>query len=205
MSWRVTPDHVRAKEGDTIHVDVTSTNPEKPDYTVSAFNDYARFIEMEDETTFIMPGGTNVTVYAEFYKKPDTSIPYMYRWWDDENERVLEEVRWQPEDEDVLRMSSVADGGTLEDGKWYYVDKNVTFNQRIHTDGHVRIILGDGATVNFKRGLEVSVYEHLEVFDQSGGTGKLISTSERFVDHSDQGEAAIGADYGIGGNMTFCN
>lgn len=198
----ITADRYRAKEGDVVHVDVTPTNPDKPEYIVNVIDAVGRPVQVDNNESFVMPGGsTDVTVYAEFYSN---ACSYMYRWWDDEAKEVKEEERWLTDGDNVVDMSTVRDGATLQDETWYYVKRNVTFNNRIYTDGNVRIILGDGATVNFKRGLEVSIYEHLEVFDQSGGTGKLISTSERFAERDDQGEAAIGGDSNCtGGNMTF--
>ena len=100
-------------------------------------------------------------------------------------------------------MSSVSNGSTLQNGKWYYVSSSVTFSDRIHTDGEVNIILGDGATVNFQRGIEVGENDTLNVYDQKNGTGKMIAFSERFAYSGDQDEAAIGADKGAGGNMNF--
>ena len=198
----ITADRYRAREGDVVHVDVTPTNPDKPEYIVNVVDAVGRPVQVDNNESFVMPGGsTNVTVYAEYYSN---ACSYMYRWWDDEENAVLEEERWLTDFDNVVDMSTVSDGATLQDETWYYVKRNVTFSKRIYTDGHVMIILGDGATVNFKRGLEVSIYENLEVFDQSGGTGKLISTSERFAERDDQGEAAIGGDSNCtGGNMTF--
>lgn len=198
----ITTDRYRAKEGDVVHVNVTPTNPERPEYIVRAADEVGRPVQIDNNQSFVMPGGSmNVTVFADFYSN---TCSYMYRWWDDETEEVKEEERWLTDHDNLVDMSTVSDGATLQDETWYYVSRNVTFNKRIYTDRHVRIILGDGATVNFKRGLEVSIYENLEVFDQSGGTGKLISTSERFAERDDQGEAAIGGDSNCtGGNMTF--
>ena len=100
-------------------------------------------------------------------------------------------------------MSSVSNGSTLQNGKWYYVSSSVTFSDRIHTDGEVNIILGDGATVNFQRGIEVGENDTLNIYDQKNGTGKMIAFSERFAYSDDQDEAAIGADKGAGGTMNF--
>lgn len=146
-----------------------------------------------------MPAGSDVRVYAEFF---DSVAAYIERSWD--GEKVVAKERIRTPDEGYISMSSVADGSTLQGGSWYYVNSDVAFKKRVHTDGEVHIILGDGATVDFRRGLEVSEGDTLNVYDQKQGTGKMIAFCERFAQRDDQDEAAIGGDKGLdGGSMNF--
>ena len=86
-----------------------------------------------------MPAGSDVTVYAEFF---DAVATYIERSWD--GEKVVEKERIRTPSEGYIKMSSVSNGSTLQNGKWYYVSSSVTFSDRIHADGEVNIILGDG-------------------------------------------------------------
>ena len=196
-------DFDRAIAYDVVTLTAQSLNPQKPDAEFIVATENGVPVDVSDDGTFIMPAGVSVQVDVVFYKKPVNVTGYLRRSWDNENDRVITQTEYLTTQDDVVYMSSVPDGGTLQDGKWYYVNSNVTFNNRIHTEGHVRIVLGDGYTVNFKRGIEVNVYKHLEIFPQKNETGKLIAVSERFAERDDQGEAAIGSDYGTGGNITF--
>ena len=197
----VTADRIRAFKGDTVNVSVSPADPEKPFYKLYAT--YERDVmteqaEIINNSSFVMPAGSDVTVRAEFF---DSVVTYTERSWD--GEKVVAKERIRTPAEGYIKMSSVADGSTLQNGNWYYVDSNVTYNSRIHSDGEVNIILGDGATVDFRRGLEVGENDTLNVYDQKEGSGKLIAFCERFAERDDQDEAAIGADKGNGGNMNF--
>ncbi len=198
----VTADRIRAYKGDAVNVTVTPTNSAKPCYKLYATYEWdtdTRQLEIINNSSFVMPAGSDVRVYAEFF---DSVAAYIERSWD--GEKVVAKERIRTPDEGYISMSSVADGSTLQGGSWYYVNSDVAFKKRVHTDGEVHIILGDGATVDFKRGLEVSEGDTLNVYDQKQGTGKMIAFCERFAQRDDQDEAAIGGDKGLdGGSMNF--
>lgn len=198
----VTADRIRAYKGDAVNVTVTPTNSAKPCYKLYATYEWdadTRQLEIINNSSFVMPAGSDVRVYAEFF---DSVAAYIERSWD--GEKVVAKERIRTPDEGYISMSSVADGSTLQGGSWYYVNSDVAFKKRVHTDGEVNIILGDGATVDFQRGLEVSEGDTLNVYDQKQGTGKLIAFCERFAQRDDQDEAAIGGDKGLdGGSMNF--
>ncbi len=198
----VTADRIRAYKGDAVNVTVTPTNSAKPCYKLYATYEWdadTRQLEIINNSSFVMPAGSDVRVYAEFF---DSVAAYIERSWDGEN--VVAKERIRTPDEGYISMSSVADGSTLQSGSWYYVNSDVSFKKRVHTDGEVHIILGDGATVDFRRGLEVSEGDTLNVYDQKQGTGKMIAFCERFAQRDDQDEAAIGGDKGLdGGSMNF--
>ena len=197
----VAADRVRARKGDTVNVTVTPNNPGKPYYKLYAAYEWdtmTKQAEIINNSSFVMPAGSDVTVYAQFFAAVAT---YIERSWNGENVVSNECVRTPSEG--YIKMSDVTDGSTLQNGNWYYVDSNVTYKSRIHCDGEVNIILGDGATVDFQRGLEVGENDTLNVYDQKNGTGKMIAFCERFAEHDDQDEAAIGADRGNSGNMNF--
>ena len=198
----VTADRIRAYKGDAVNVTVTPTNSAKPCYKLYATYEWdadTRQLEIINNSSFVMPAGSDVRVYAEFF---DSVAAYIERSWD--GEKVVAKERIRTPDEGYISMSSVADGSTLQGGSWYYVNSDVAFKKRVHTDGEVHIILGDGATVDFRRGLEVSEGDTLNVYDQKQGTGKMIAFCERFAQRDDQDEAAIGGDKGLdGGSMNF--
>lgn len=198
----VTVDRIRAYKGDAVNVTVTPTNSAKPCYKLYATYEWdadTRQLEIINNSSFVMPAGSDVRVYAEFF---DSVAAYIERSWD--GEKVVAKERIRTPDEGYISMSSVADGSTLQGGSWYYVNSDVAFKKRVHTDGEVHIILGDGATVDFRRGLEVSEGDTLNVYDQKQGTGKMIAFCERFAQRDDQDEAAIGGDKGLdGGSMNF--
>ncbi|MBU5462258.1 InlB B-repeat-containing protein [Lachnoclostridium sp. MSJ-17] len=198
----VTADRIRAYKGDAVNVTVTPTNSAKPCYKLYATYEWdtdTRQLEIINNSSFVMPAGSDVRVYAEFF---DSVAAYIERSWD--GEKVVAKERIRTPDEGYISMSSVADGSTLQGGSWYYVNSDVAFKKRVHTDGEVHIILGDGATVDFKRGLEVSEGDTLNVYDQKQGTGRMIAFCERFAQRDDQDEAAIGGDKGLdGGSMNF--
>jgi len=198
----VTADRIRAYKGDAVNVTVTPTNSAKPCYKLYATYEWdtdTRQLEIINNSSFVMPAGSDVRVYAEFF---DSVAAYIERSWD--GEKVVAKERIRTPDEGYISMSSVADGSTLQGGSWYYVNSDVAFKKRVHTDGEVHIILGDGATVDFQRGLEVSEGDTLNVYDQKQGTGKMIAFCERFAQRDDQDEAAIGGDKGLdGGSMNF--
>ena len=197
----ITADRIRAYKGDTVNVAVTPSNESKPYYKLYATYEWDTATEQAEiinNSSFVMPAGSDVTVYAEFLSAVAT---YIKRAWD--GKKVVENECVRTPAEGYIKMSEVPDSGTLQGGNWYYVDSNVAFSGRIHTDGEVNIILGDGATVDFKRGLEVGENDTLNVYDQKEGTGRLIAFCERFAERDDQNEAAIGADSGNSGNMNF--
>lgn len=180
----VTADRIRAYKGDAVNVTVTPTNSAKPCYKLYATYEWdadTRQLEIINNSSFVMPAGSDVRVYAEFF---DSVAAYIERSWD--GEKVVAKERIRTPDEGYISMSSVADGSTLQDGSWYYVNSDVAFKKRVHTDGEVHIILGDGATVDFRRGLEVSEGDTLNVYDQKQGTGKMIAFCERFAQRDDQ-------------------
>lgn len=198
----VTADRIRAYKGDAVNVTVTPTNSAKPCYKLYATYEWdadTRQLEIINNSSFVMPAGSDVRVYAEFF---DSVAAYIERSWD--GEKVVAKERIRTPDEGYISMSSVADGSTLQGCSWYYVNSDVAFKKRVHTDGEVNIILGDGATVDFQRGLEVSEGDTLNVYDQKQGTGRMIAFCERFAQRDDQDEAAIGGDKGLdGGSMNF--
>ncbi|MEE3405306.1 MAG: InlB B-repeat-containing protein, partial [Acutalibacteraceae bacterium] len=69
----------------------------------------------------------------------------------------------------------------------YYVDQTITLPDRVKVTGEVNLILGDGYTLTVPWGISVMGDNTLNIFCQSGGTGRLIANAA--------GEnAAIGGD-----------
>ncbi len=159
----VSADRIRVRKGDKVNISATPNSTARPYYKLYAAYEWdtaTEQAEIMNNSSFIMPANSDVTVYAEYF---DAVANYIERSWD--GEKVVANERIRTPSEGYIKMSEVADSGTLQDGNWYYVDSNVTFSGRIHTDGEVNIILGDGATVDFQRGLEVSEGDTLNVYD----------------------------------------
>jgi hypothetical protein len=75
---------------------------------------------------------------------------------------------------------------TWEDGAWYVAEGVVSINDAVRVQGTANLILCDGASVTANKGIRIDKGA-LNVYGQSGGTGRLTSTGE-------------GVDPGIGGD-----
>ena len=64
---------------------------------------------------------------------------------------------------------------TFESG-WYVVSTDTTIEDRIEVDGTANLILCNGATLTAKAGIEVADGKTLNIYGQSGDSGKLIAT-----------------------------
>ncbi|MBR3307419.1 MAG: InlB B-repeat-containing protein, partial [Lachnospiraceae bacterium] len=69
----------------------------------------------------------------------------------------------------------------------YYVDQTITLPDRVKVTGEVNLILGDGYTLTVPWGISVMGDNTLNIFCQSGGTGRLIANAA-------SENAAIGGD-----------
>ncbi|MBO4926645.1 MAG: hypothetical protein J5379_00110 [Clostridiales bacterium] len=76
--------------------------------------------------------------------------------------------------------------GTLDNG-WYYVDSNITVDNRIYVENgkKVYLVLCDGATLTLKKGLGVKPYlddnrpeGELYIFGQTNDSGRLVATGD---------------------------
>ena len=77
-------------------------------------------------------------------------------------------------------LSSVKDeyGVTLNSG-WYVVDAYKTFNQRIHLNGNINIILKDGCELTVNQGIEIGSDDYsLTIYGQSGQSGYFVANNE---------------------------
>lgn len=97
-----------------------------------------------------------------------------------------------------LESSDDKEGFTLNDNgthNRYAVKpgKSATFNNRIAVEGNVVLILGDGATLTFNRGLRVAPGNTLTIYRQSAGTGKLIANVNQSYEDANN-YAAIGGN-----------
>ena len=59
-------------------------------------------------------------------------------------------------------------------GGWYYLNSDVTVNDRVYLLGDTHLILGDGFTLDV-RGLYILQGKTLTIYGQSGGSGKIYS------------------------------
>ena len=112
------------------------------------------------------------------YIKLQEYIPY-YAW----DEEAVKEVPGGCADFTILDNTMTS----LEDGKWYVVNSNVTIDDRITVTGTVNLILCDGYTLTASNGIKVISGNTLNIFGQASDTGALIATSTN-------SNAAIGGD-----------
>ena len=125
------------------------------------------------KATFVMPAG-DVTVSASFTLKPIHYIDEKGR------DRVCEEYVPMSSLEDVegLTLDNIwPELQNLETDKWYVVDKDLTFENRVHINSYdncpVYIILCDGVTLTAKKGIGNNRDNCLIICGQSEGTGTL--------------------------------
>ena len=91
---------------------------------------------------------------------------------------------------EYINLSSVSDteGVTLSNGKWYVVDTNLTYSNRIEISGEVNIILVNGKTLTCSNGIHVGENATLNIYGQSTTRGILHTE----VDISD--DSPLGGD-----------
>ncbi|MCR5275773.1 MAG: hypothetical protein K6E26_10510 [Clostridiales bacterium] len=64
---------------------------------------------------------------------------------------------------------------TLEGGKWYYLDSDITFNEKLYLSG-ANLVLKDGCTLTANAGIEVNAKSSVyDISDQNNG--KIVTTS----------------------------
>ena len=74
---------------------------------------------------------------------------------------------------------------------WYLVADNITFSNVVEVSGTAHLILADGTTMNANR-IRVNSGNTLNIYGQTGGTGKLVVSPKGSVSN----DAGIGASYG---------
>lgn len=101
----------------------------------------------------------------------------------------------------ILSEDTFEDNNVLEDGKWYYVDDYVWIDNRITVNGTVSIILGDGCTLEVRKGIEVPEDQTLNIYAQSNGDGRgsLVAFVGEGGEYHQGCDAAIGGDGGDDG------
>ena len=113
--------------------------------------------------TGIVPGGVMTA-------KAETIITYIERAWDDSKSEVTVT-------EKKASCTTVTDSTTtFSNGGWYVVSEGeTTVTSRITVSGTANLILCDGATLNANCGITVNQADTLNVYAQSGSTGKLVA------------------------------
>ncbi|MBQ9879873.1 MAG: hypothetical protein IJM45_05500 [Clostridia bacterium] len=111
----------------------------------------------------------------------DVTVTYLERSWDSVKKEIVET------DGTVTAPLSFPNFQMGE--HWYYVGENKTFENRvtIPNSTYVNLIIGDGVTINCKKGINVSSSAMLNIYCQTAKTGKLIATGNDY-------NAGIGSD-----------
>ena len=144
------------------------------------------------------PAPEEETVTAEgsvdHYDDAATADPvrYEYNHYDFDTHEIVREF---PYCSDYTLLSDVADTGsvTLTNGKWYVLDSNRTYNNRIEISGAVSIILRNDKKLTCKNGIHVGTNAVLNIFCEQRYLGDTLGTLHAEVDLSDNSP--------IGGNV----
>ena len=122
-----------------------------------------------------------------------SGVAYVYRYWDSDAKALKEETRYCYDYWSISGNSeddTSFEGKTGEDKRWHVADVSKTFNYRVTVTDNVAILLCDGVTLTFNDGIHLASGSTLEIYCQSGGTGKLIANAD--TDYN----AAIGGNSG---------
>ncbi len=109
-------------------------------------------------------------------EKADLTADYQYcsRSWNGSS--VVTSI----ESHDCITLDNTYFPTTLTDG-WYAVSGNVTISDRITVSGKVHLILLDNCNLNAKKGIYLPKDATLNIYGQSGGTGKLAASIYNYV------------------------
>ena len=151
------------------------------------------------------------TVMTLFVSVLTTFVPTTVAWAQEEEEEegIVYYDPTAPEGQQMKRTVEymelsedlIEDNNVLEDGKWYYVDDYVWIDNRITVNGTVNIILGDGCTLEVRKGIEVPEDQTLNIYAQSNGDGRgsLVAFVGEGGEYHQGCDAAIGGDGGDDG------
>ncbi|MBR1442426.1 MAG: hypothetical protein IJ583_02710 [Firmicutes bacterium] len=128
------------------------------------------------------------TVLAE---EPKAEISYIYRSWDTESKKVIEETRTCSDYTDVAEIPDQIGTGFGEG--WYVLKESREFQNRLTITGNTHLLLCDGATLTCHDGIRLSVNVNhgdvsLSVYSQEKDSGSLI------CEEGDKGQAGIGGN-----------
>ena len=102
-------------------------------------------------------------------------VAYIDRAWNAEQTSVTKEIRHLT---DYITASDSLSG--LSGDNWYVVKGDVTVSSRVENSGRANILLCDGATINFKKGIrnQNNMESELNIYAQQTGSGKLNAYGE---------------------------
>ncbi|MBO4682554.1 MAG: hypothetical protein J5618_01700, partial [Bacilli bacterium] len=112
-----------------------------------------------------------------------------YKAWDGTS---VEDVEGGCTDYTVVTSSTTS----LQNGKWYVVNDDVTVSSRINVSGTAHLILCDDKTLTASKGIGVNQGNTLNIYGQSGNTGKIIATGSNY-------NAAIGGSNAVAGTIVI--
>ncbi len=130
--------------------------------------------------------GTEVSLNGNEAKLTISSgVTYVERSWEGGNT-----------DGHVVSKTKRCDSYTIYNGEkelssgWYRLSGNHSYDFRLVVHGpNTYFILEDGSNIEFKKGIHIDNPQHLTIYGQSGGTGKLRATGS-----GDAANAAIGGN-----------
>ncbi len=96
---------------------------------------------------------------------------------------------------DFVSEQHMIPGGTAENPSWCVISGNVTVDSRIDVTNNANLILADGAVFTAHKGITVGADASLNIWAQSGGTGKLI-VDDPLEDYPGVGSGPAGGMFG---------
>ena len=150
------------------------------------------------------------TVMTLFVSVLTTFVPTTVAWAQEEEEEegIVYYDPTAPEGEQMKRtiVFSILSEDTFEDNSvldegWYYVEDDLQVVNRIIINRTVNIILGDGCTLEVRKGIEVPEGKTLNIYAQSAGDdkGSLVASIGEGYDSHNGRDAAIGGNGGDDG------
>ena len=121
-----------------------------------------------------------------------TGVDYIYRYWDDTNQRVVEEKRWA----DCIEFDDVDGDGQVLNSGWY-IGRNFSDGDRPVVQGTVNLILQNGIDLYLSDGIRVPPGNTLNIYTHVHSDGTKDAGKLR-VDRSESDTAAIGGNDGEG-------
>ena len=139
--------------GDTITLSI-------PTKTGNAFLGWHFLSDLSDNAvgSFVADSSHNqdVTVYAEWYQREN--IPY----WANSSQTLLSSVEY----EIIKPWETTLQGGTAQNPKWYVLNSDVSFDDRLIINGNVHLILKDGCTITSYDGISVNEGNSITIYAQ---------------------------------------
>ena len=172
-------------------------------YIAYDYSTYNPTLDPADIFTYAGSYAADFSVDEGNVKAAYTGFTYISRSWDSEQKKVVEETKTIadgsyrfPENANDTYGDYINLGSP--NGEWYVVDRDITVDELVRCFGSVNLLLRDGATLTCNKGIVVENNNSLNIYGQTGGSGKLVSKGEKYnagigsQDHDASGSPVTG-------------